>query len=384
MGAGKDFVDQFLDRGERRSGTWIPALDGWRAVAVAAVVFDHLNGAPGWAVGNLGVAVFFSITGFLAYYMLWRDEKRSGQISWKYWLRRRVFRIWPAYFFVILVAYLFTYPVTDGLIGLVTFTENIDMATGRSWPLPVLAPLWSIAVEEHFYLLAPFMYRLLRSRYAAAFCLIVIVASNVLRQIWIAYWIPQCRNCGLYYFTFTYADTFVVGAMIARVYLDGWRPGKALQTWAVILLVPALALIARAWGTSIIPPYPAFAALAYAVVPLAGALAVVSALGDNVAARTLSSPPFQLIGGLSYSIYLVHVAPINFVASFTPDVLTLNVGAVVLILFFASALYKGPELYFLRRRHKPPPDATGPIPLVLSIVLVLVGLAWTAGRAIVG
>jgi peptidoglycan/LPS O-acetylase OafA/YrhL len=134
---------------------------GDRRFAVAAVVLHHTNGTnpllEGWAIGNLGVAVFFSISGFLAYYVLWRDEKRLGQISYSYFLRRRILRIWPVYFVVILVAWLHAIqvadPRADRLSGLLTFTLNIDMMAGRPWPITALTPLWSIAVEEQFYIL---------------------------------------------------------------------------------------------------------------------------------------------------------------------------------------------------------------------------------------
>jgi peptidoglycan/LPS O-acetylase OafA/YrhL len=165
---------------------WIPAIDGWRALAVAAVVLHHINGTSpalaGWAIGNLGVAVFFCISGFLAYYVLWRDEKRLGRISYSYFLQRRILRIWPAYFVVIAVALMYAISVSDPradrLSGLLTFTLNMDMAAGRPWPISALTPLWSIAVEEQFYILAPLMYLVLRSRYALPFCAAVLLLSN--------------------------------------------------------------------------------------------------------------------------------------------------------------------------------------------------------------
>jgi peptidoglycan/LPS O-acetylase OafA/YrhL len=298
---------------------WIPAIDGWRALAVAAVVLHHTNGTnpllEGWAIGNLGVAVFFSISGFLAYYVLWRDEKRLGQISYSYFLRRRILRIWPAYFVVILVAWLHAIqvadPRADRLSGLLTFTLNIDMMAGRPWPITALTPLWSIAVEEQFYILAPLMYLALRSRYAAAFCGAVILLSNLARAVYIARYNGPPGNLGLYYAIYTYADTFVVGAALARLYLEGWRPSKTLQIWAAILVVPVLIIVARSWGASLFPPYPAFAVIAYAAVPIAGALAVLTALGDNFPTAILSILPLRIIGILSYSIYMVHLGALE-------------------------------------------------------------------------
>src|SRR3979411_1402898 len=89
-------------RAARKStDTYLPAVDGLRALAVTAVVIAHLDAAliGQWtSLGAISVSVFFSISGFLAYYVLWHDEKRLGRISYNYFMARRVLRIWPAYF----------------------------------------------------------------------------------------------------------------------------------------------------------------------------------------------------------------------------------------------------------------------------------------------
>src|SRR5436190_24167252 len=74
---------------------WIPSIDGLRAVAVLAVLVHHANGAyiSNFALGNVGVAIFFSISGFLAYLVLSRDERKLGRIDYNYFLVRRVLRI---------------------------------------------------------------------------------------------------------------------------------------------------------------------------------------------------------------------------------------------------------------------------------------------------
>lgn len=85
---------------------WLPAIDGLRAVAIIAVLIHHANTAAlqDWALGNAGVALFFSISGFLAYFVLWKDDQRLGKINYNYFLLRRILRIWPAYIAVITLA----------------------------------------------------------------------------------------------------------------------------------------------------------------------------------------------------------------------------------------------------------------------------------------
>lgn len=88
---------------------WLPSIEGLRALAIVAVLVHHGNTIhfSNWALGNSGVAIFFSISGFLAYYVLWRDEHRFGRIDYNYFLFRRILRIWPAYFLVIAIGILF-------------------------------------------------------------------------------------------------------------------------------------------------------------------------------------------------------------------------------------------------------------------------------------
>jgi peptidoglycan/LPS O-acetylase OafA/YrhL len=377
---------RLTDRSIAADAGWIPAIDGWRAVAVAAVVLHHINGTnpllEGWAIGNLGVAVFFCISGFLAYYVLWRDEKRLGKISYSYFLRRRILRIWPAYFVVIAVVWLHAIHIADlradRLSGLLTFTLNIDMAAGRPWPITALTPLWSIAVEEQFYILAPLMYLVLRSRYALVFCGAVVLLSNVARQLYISLDSGEPGNRGLYYLIYTYADTFVVGAVLARFYLEGWRPSKTVQLWAAVMIVPVLVLVAKAWGSSLFPPYPAFAALAYAAMPVAGALAMLTALGDNALAAALSSLPLRIVGVLSYSIYMVHLGALKMAKAaaeaLDADILGYNLLAVAIILALAVALYLMIERTALLFKRRLPPGTQGPWPAIASVGLVTIGL----------
>jgi peptidoglycan/LPS O-acetylase OafA/YrhL len=364
---------------------WIPAIDGWRALAVAAVVLHHINGTSpalaGWAIGNLGVAVFFCISGFLAYYVLWRDEKRLGRISYSYFLQRRILRIWPAYFVVIAVALMYAISVSDPradrLSGLLTFTLNMDMAAGRPWPISALTPLWSIAVEEQFYILAPLMYLVLRSRYALPLCAAVLLLSNAARQFYVATYNGEPGNRGLYYLIYTYADTFVIGAVLARFYLEGWRPSQSLQIWTAILIVPILVIVAKAWGASLFPPYPAFTALAYAAVPVAGAVAMVTALGNNTLAMILSSLPLRVIGILSYSIYMVHLGALDLARALarSSGVVAYNLTALAIILALAATLYLAVERPMLRLKRRLPPGAAGPFPAIATIGAVSVGLA---------
>jgi peptidoglycan/LPS O-acetylase OafA/YrhL len=328
---------------------WIPSIDGLRAVAVLAVLVHHANGAyiTNFALGNVGVAIFFSISGFLAYLVLSRDERRLGKVDYNYFLVRRVLRIWPAYLVTILFVCFFakTAGTTSQQIGLFTFTLNFQMQEHR-WPLPGLEALWSISVEEQFYLLAPVMYSLLRSRYAAIFVVVVIVAANAVRATYVATSADMLPNGGLYYATYAYVDTFVIGAVVAKAFTEAEIAGRLLKSIAFTSAVVLFAVVLRLWGTSAFPPYQSYAAIPYALIPFAGGLLLISALPASIGVgKVLSSAVMRWIGKLSYSLYLVHIFVLNKVQALNspelPQLIVYNaafflgVGCLALVLHFA-------------------------------------------------
>lgn len=319
-----------------------------RALAVVAVLAHHANtdGLKHWALGNVGVAVFFSISGFLAYYVLHHDERRLGAVDYNYFLMRRVLRIWPAYLAIIGLVALFTpehIRDTANWYSLFTFTINWDMAGFMNWPAGALAPLWSIAVEEQFYVLAPFMYWAMRSRYAIPFCVAVFAASNIGRGVYLSLEHPV-GNGGLYYATYTYADTFLVGAIMAQAYTSGWlKVPRSVHWLAPIFAAAALILVLRLWAPAVFPPYPKDAWVPYALLPIASLLLLICALplSNSPVTKLLSSAPFVAVGRMSYTLYLVHLFALFQLLGSNPHakIKTLNMGFFALTILLAVGMH---------------------------------------------
>jgi peptidoglycan/LPS O-acetylase OafA/YrhL len=260
---------------------------------------------------------------------------------------RRVLRIWPAYLVTILFVCLLakTAGTTSQQIGLLTFTLNLQMQEHR-WPLPGLEALWSISVEEQFYLLAPAMYLLLRSRYATTFVVVVVAAANIIRVTYVAASTDVSPNGGLYYSTYAYVDTFVIGAVVAKAFIEAELTGRFLKSMAFAAAVVLFAVVLRLWGTSAFPPYQSYAAIPYALIPFGGALLLISALPSSIlVGKVLSSDVMRWIGKLSYSLYLVHLFVLNQVQALnSPDprqivvyniAFFLGVGCLALVLHYA-------------------------------------------------
>ncbi len=188
-------VTRYIDKNILRKGEYMPSLDGWRAIAILLVIIGHsmddialLLRAMGAAVdlgglkfiGMHGVQVFFGLSGFLITSRLVADEQKHGRISlWAFYMRRS-FRILPAtLFFLIAVGLLSLAGFLDVSLGRwlssLLFSANYSTAE-YSW---YLGHFWSLAVEEHFYLVWPALFLLLgavRKRLVWAFALTCAVA----------------------------------------------------------------------------------------------------------------------------------------------------------------------------------------------------------------
>ena len=211
----------------------LPSLDGWRAVAIALVFLSHFTGTrgfspPSWWTqvfqGNLGVRMFFVISGLLITYLLLLEADRRGRPSLRSFYTRRVLRIFPVYFlylgvvFALTAAGLYTDTAT-AWIGSLTFTRNL---IGQ--PQSLTGHYWSLSVEEQFYVVWPVTIVALRlwerPRLAIGLLLVPvalcpIVRSNIIQVRWPNEWIDRALNL---LSTARYADSLAVGCIGAFAY----------------------------------------------------------------------------------------------------------------------------------------------------------------------
>lgn len=368
--------------GAKTDTGWISGIDGLRAFAVLAVLVHHANTAifTNWALGNVGVAVFFSISGFLAYYVLWKDERKLGEINYNYFLMRRILRIWPAYFAVIGIAMWLATPTQlaeTSQIPLFTFTINWHAAAMMKPELSTLGVLWSIAVEEQFYVLAPFMYLALRSRHWMAFSIAIIVMSNVGRLIYMTYFGPSKLYSGLYFVTYAYADIFLGGALAAKWFTEGGKISLRMQWILFAASASVIAAMLRVWTPMLWAPYHAWAFLPYFVLAVASSalLVSVSAPHRTVFNSVLSSRPMRLVGKLSFSLYLVHVLVLTKLGQVLGVMTGVWYNALFAVAVFSAAgLLFGWEWIFLQLKKRIRPTSS-PWPAIIIWGLLTAGTA---------
>jgi peptidoglycan/LPS O-acetylase OafA/YrhL len=310
---------------ERSSLSYMPALDGLRAFAVFAVLAYHA-GMPWATAGFLGVDVFFVISGYLITALLLNEHHRTGRVSLSNFWRRRALRLLPG-LLVLLATVSLVVPILapdqnaglrGDLIAALTYVSNwwlifqdqpYFQAIGRP---PVLQHLWSLAVEEQFYLVWPIVLALAlrnpfkRPKRLVKWILMAVGASALTMALLYS---PEGDASRVYYGTDTRLGTILLGAALAFLWSPGNRTASPKWVGSFVRDLAGLgSLTAIAW---FMLNWSEFEPLLYRggftlVALLAAILVAVASHPGAVTRGLLGNLPMRWIGQRSYSIYLWH------------------------------------------------------------------------------
>jgi peptidoglycan/LPS O-acetylase OafA/YrhL len=296
-----------VDRGDRHFSGHVPALDGVRAIAVAAVLVFHadLHGVlPG---GFLGVSVFFTLSGFLITSLLVREHSESGRIDLGAFYTRRVKRLVAV---VLSMGVLWGATQRGALPGdAVAAVANVanwrfafatrsyqDLFLGLPSPL---AHFWSLAIEEQCYLVLPLVVwwslRTGRGRGRLTLVLGALVAGSVVATL-----LTHDLNL-VYNGTHTRAAELLVGSLAALAYRR-WRLPRRAQVVLAILGLATLGVLVQSVDLRTHWLYRG----GFPLVAVASAALILGLMGDHSLARIVGARPLVAVGRVSYGVYLFH------------------------------------------------------------------------------
>jgi peptidoglycan/LPS O-acetylase OafA/YrhL len=295
----------------------IPSLDGLRAVSIAAVISTHMIGTRNfvasvpewWNLAELGVRVFFVISGYLISTLLFADHARVargattfGRALGQFYVRR-IYRLFPAaYLYVAVIAILTVagaIQVQPGdLLAAATYTMNYHLP--RSW---WVGHLWSLSVEEQFYILWPAVVLLAGVRRATIIAVAALVIGPVARLGFYYYGARSTRPLVGEIFP-TIFDAIACGCVLAgiRDWLGQQRLYLSLLRMKAFWLVPVAVV-----GANMLALHPKFdLAIGQTVENIGIALLIDRSIRfpETLWGRFLNTRPMMFVGVLSYSLYL--------------------------------------------------------------------------------
>lgn len=333
-------------------------LDGLRAIAVLSVFIFHLH-APWMPSGFLGVDIFFVLSGYLISTILYR-EIRDNRFSYGQFYLRRIRRILPAFFAVVitslLLAYIFFVPedlphVQRSAIASLFFGANIYYSQGVGYFDPSseenpLLHIWSLSVEEQFYFLFPILLSLLiafwRRRCASEESLrtrllysVAVIGGGLLMSSFL-----PLKDFGLnwerYYLPYIRFGELMVGSFLAIALCDApHKRDRALLPWlgtlAVVLLIVCFFLDDFFVGRKFPGPL--------AILPCGAVAVLIWANRQKYwLSRLLSWAPIVWIGKISYSLYLWHWVVLAFLRYYVGSTLSMRFVLLATPLIFVLSL----------------------------------------------
>jgi peptidoglycan/LPS O-acetylase OafA/YrhL len=302
----------------------IPALDGLRGLAILFVLLWHYFAFtqpyfPGWA----GVDLFFTLSGYLITSRLLATRQQPDYFSRFY--RNRILRIFPLYYTLVIAFLLvarwgisapnqplFSYYL-DHWKSFLVFTQNWTFITNGRPANLTLVPLWSIAVEEQFYLVWPLIILLTPSPAARQKLFIagIILVLGLRTAFYLAN--PPSGESA-YYNTFFRLDGLLAGSLLCQWHASGKTIRKPA---AAIFILLFLCILACTWIGDVLPYNAFFATSGYTILALlfTAMTNLATQPGNNPLTRFLNNSFLRFCGRISYCLYLIHVPVLQFVGT---------------------------------------------------------------------
>jgi peptidoglycan/LPS O-acetylase OafA/YrhL len=356
----------------------IPSLDGIRAIAVALVFLAH-NDLENVIPGGLGVTIFFVLSGYLISTLLRIEYAASGSLDYAGFYLRRFLRLMPPLVCVVaLVGILAAFGAVDGefsmsgLLAVLFYYGNYFVIAHDFAGLPAgVGVVWSLAVEEHYYLLYPPLAAALLRFGRVGLSTAVLLALCALVLGW-RFWLAShgASAAHLTMATDTRVDAILVGCVMAlwrNPWLDPVPAADTRRDALVVVVCVAVLLFTLVYRDELFRLTVRYSLQSAAMAPL---IYLAVARADRRPFRWLNAKPLVYLGTISYTVYLSHHVILLLVAKHWPALgwLAATLVAIALTLAVAEPIRRFVErpCARLRRRlhgRRAAAGPRGPVPL---------------------
>lgn len=384
------------------SKVYFPGMNGIRFFAAFSVIFHHIEQTKFWIndpsvnnyphlwqtmfcdnIGHKGRIIFFVLSGFLITYLFLAEINKTGTLNLRKFHTRRALRVWPVYVLVVIFAFAllpmytniqhydgigFNDQLKDGfwvkfaIVGLMM----ANFARFLFEPILGVTQLWSIAVQEQFYLVWPFLTRFFKKHFFTFVSVFILskVFMEILMKLYLEHYssypnevITQARLVTMIKWWEIFAvDQLAIGALCAYILI------KKMDNWLKMIYNPILVTL-----VTLIYIYLFFIKVDfYGHTFVEGLIAAVIMMNISTNARfpvKLEGKILNYLGNISYGIYLFHnisiITILNLLVyhtSISGNTLLFNLllyaGSIILTLVLSSLSYKYVENYFLRLKGK--------------------------------
>lgn len=344
----------------------LPFLDGFRAYAILFVCIAHVLKGYYMALAQMGVTLFFFVSGFLITKLLIAEYNNSQTISLRKFYFRRFLRLYPALIFMLIImavlitSYGYKLIIPEFMAGLFYYTNYYEIYFKIPLPAtnyPTLELLWSLAVEEHFYLVFPILFALMfswKNKNLTYLIYLLLIVFALLRWYTFETTVDEMfLDRKIYVLTHCRGDSILFGCLSAiliyrqnsKTYISILKSKYTFFAGISLLLVSQL--IPNVFFDEI---------LKFTFQGIAFGLLIPTFLfykKDDFFLRMLTNPTIVLIGKLSYSLYLFHWVAIAFCNLYFPtkDIIWYVVFAILAIGLSLTSYYFV-EKPFLKLRKK--------------------------------
>jgi peptidoglycan/LPS O-acetylase OafA/YrhL len=332
-----------------QKGFYIQSLDGLRAVAVMLVFTGHA-GLGQFVPGGLGVTIFFFLSGYLITTLMRLEFEKTGRLSFSKFYLRRVYRIFPPFYLVMALV------LVLALIGMLPseltpaavlaqalqITNYYLIFANPEQTLPGLTVLWSLSVEEHFYLIFPMLFiflarKLDRTAMAGVIALICLAVLSWRLYLVFGLHVPQIRT---YYATDTRIDSIMFGCIMALWKNPVLDPlvfkGKAASL-AILAVAGAVLLFCLLYRDPGFRETWRYSLQGLALFPV---FYMAITKHDWPLFSWLNWAPVRYMGKVSYTAYLIHPTAIALSMKLLPNAPVLVfVSGFMLTLGFSALMY---------------------------------------------